>query len=108
MLLTTTATLEGKRITKYHGLVSSEVILGANLFKDMLAGIRDMVGGRSGAYEKELRKAKELALEEMKTAAQRFGANAIVGIHLEYEQIGPGRGGMLMVAVSGTAVNYSD
>jgi len=102
MLTVTTPALEGKRILKYHGLVSGEAILGANIFQDLFAGIRDVVGGRSAAYEQELRKAKEIALEEMRMSAAAFGANAIVGVDLDYETIG--RGTMLMVSASGTAV----
>ncbi len=102
MLTVTTPTLEGKRILKYHGLVSGEAILGANIFQDLFAGIRDIVGGRAAAYETELRKAKEIALEEMGMAAAALGANAIVGVDLDYETIG--KGTMLMVSASGTAV----
>lgn len=102
MLTVTTPALEGKRILKYHGLVSGEAILGANIFQDLFAGIRDIVGGRSAAYEQELRKAKEIALEEMGMAAAALGANAIVGVDLDYETIG--KGTMLMVSASGTAV----
>ena len=103
MLTVTTPTLEGRRITKYLGIVSGEAILGANVFKDLFAGIRDIVGGRSGVYERELRRAKELALGEMSDQAQSLGANAIVGVDLDYETIG-GNGSMLMVSASGTAV----
>jgi uncharacterized protein YbjQ (UPF0145 family) len=101
----TTPTLEGRRITRYLGLVSGEAILGANIFKDLFAGIRDIVGGRSAAYEQELRKAKNIALEEMEAEATQLGGNAIVGVDLDYEtvQMGSG-GGMLMVSASGTAV----
>ena len=108
MLITTTPTLEGENITKYLGLVSGEAILGANIFKDFFAGIRDIVGGRSGAYEKELQKAKQIAVGEMIAAARELGANAIVGVDLDYETIGIGQGGnMLMVSASGTAVVVS-
>jgi uncharacterized protein YbjQ (UPF0145 family) len=89
----------------YHGLVSGEAILGANIFRDLFAGIRDIVGGRSAAYEKELRRAKEIAMQEMVAEAQALGANAIVGIDLDYETVGQGT--MLMVSASGTAVTYS-
>jgi len=107
MLITTTPSLEGKTITKYHGLVSGEAILGANIFKDIFASIRDIVGGRSAAYEKELRAAKDIAIEEMSQQAQQLGANGIVGVDLDYETISVGgAGGMLMVSASGTAVNY--
>jgi uncharacterized protein YbjQ (UPF0145 family) len=103
MLITTTPTLEGKKIVNYRGLVTGEAILGANLFKDLFASIRDIVGGRSASYEKELRKAKDLALEEMWEEAQSRGANAVVGVDLDYETLGA-RNGMLMVSASGTAV----
>jgi len=105
MLITTTPTIDGKRITRYLGVVTGEAILGANIFRDFFAGIRDIVGGRSGAYEEELRKAREIALREMTDEAQRLGANAIVGVDLDYETIGISSGGnMLMVSTSGTAV----
>src|SRR5687767_12562521 len=106
MLISTTSTLDGKPITAYLGLVSGEAILGANLFKDLFAGVRDIVGGRSAAYEQELRKAKALALDEMTSAARQMGANAVVGVDLDYESLGSG-GSMLMVSASGTAVIYS-
>jgi len=103
MIVTTTPGIEGRRIKQYHGLVTGEAILGANIFKDFFAGIRDIVGGRSAAYESELRKAREIALEEMQQAAAALGANAVVGIDLDYETVGA-QGGMLMVSISGTAV----
>jgi uncharacterized protein YbjQ (UPF0145 family) len=104
MLITTTNNLEGKKVLKYLGMVSGEAIMGANLFKDFFAGITDIIGGRSGAYENELRKAKEIALEEMKIEAQKLGANAIIAVDLDYETIGSGSGNMLMVSANGTAV----
>ncbi len=105
MLKTTTPSIDGKRITQYHGIVTGEAILGANIFKDFFAGIRDIIGGRSGAYERELRKAREIATQEMEEQARELGANAIVGIDLDYENITSGNGGaMLMVTISGTAV----
>jgi len=105
MIVSTTPQIEGKRILKYLGLVSGEAILGANIFKDFFAGIRDIVGGRSAAYEKELRKAKTIAIEEMTQQAESLGANAILAVDLDYETIGIGKGGnMLMVSASGTAV----
>ena len=105
MLITTTSSIEGKQI-QYLGLVSGEAILGANIFKDFFAGIRDIVGGRSAAYEGELRKAKDIAIQEMSQQAAQMGANAVIGVDLDYEtiQIGNG-GGMMMVSASGTAVN---
>ncbi len=108
MLVITTPTIEGKKIVKYYGLVSGEAILGANIFKDFFAGIRDIVGGRSAAYEKELRKAKDIAVTEMAEQAKAMGANAVVGIDLDYETIGGGGGNMLMVSASGTAVLYEE
>jgi uncharacterized protein YbjQ (UPF0145 family) len=105
MLVVTTPTLEGRRINRYLGLVSGEAILGANIFRDLFAGITDIVGGRSAAYEKELRRAKQIALEEMQEQAVMLGGNAVVGVDLDYETITMGSGGgMLMVSASGTAV----
>jgi uncharacterized protein YbjQ (UPF0145 family) len=106
MIQTTTPSIEGKSISRYHGVVTGEAILGANIFKDFFAGIRDIVGGRSAAYEKELQKAREIAFSEMSQAAREKGANAIVGIDIDYETVG-GQGAMLMVSVSGTAVTAS-
>ncbi|MFQ5519319.1 MAG: heavy metal-binding domain-containing protein [Mariprofundus sp.] len=103
MLLSTTPTIEGKTITDYKGVVVGEAILGANIFRDMFAGIRDIVGGRSGAYEKELAKAREIAFTELEARAAEQGANAIVGIDIDYEVVGKD-GSMMMVSVSGTAV----
>ena len=105
MLIVTTDTIEGKKITKHIGLVSGEAILGANIFRDFFAGIRDIVGGRSAAYEQELRKAKDIALQEMSEQARSLGGNAVVAVDLDYETISVGGGGgMLMVSASGTAV----
>jgi uncharacterized protein YbjQ (UPF0145 family) len=105
MIVSTTPTIEGKKMASYLGLVSGEAILGANLFKDIFAGIRDIVGGRSGAYEEELRQAKQIAIDEMVEQATALGANAVVGVDLDYETIGVGSSGsMLMVSASGTAV----
>jgi uncharacterized protein YbjQ (UPF0145 family) len=103
MILTTTPSIEGKRITQYLGVVTGETIVGANIFKDIMAGIRDIVGGRSGAYEKAFRKAREIAFEEMEQEAAELGANAVVGIDIDTETVGS-QGAMLMVSVSGTAV----
>ena len=103
MTLTTTPAVEGTRITRYCGIVAGEAILGANLFKDIFAGIRDLVGGRSATYERELQRARELALGELGQRAQDLGANAVVGVDLDYEVLGAGNG-MLMVSASGTAV----
>ncbi len=103
MLVTTTNTLEGKKIVKYIGLVSGEAIVGANIFKDIFASIRDIVGGRSAAYENELRTAKEIAIQEMVDQATSLGGNAVIGVDLDYETVGQG-GSMLMVTACGTAV----
>ena len=103
MMVLTTHTVEGKRVRKYLGLVSGEAILGANLFKDLFAGIRDIVGGRAAAYERELHKAKTIAIQEMVNQAQVLGGNAVLGVDLDYETIGQ-NGSMLMVSASGTAV----
>jgi len=102
MITTTTPSIEGRTIGAYLGIVTGEAILGANIFKDLFAGIRDIVGGRSGAYEQELAKARVIALEEMTAVAASLGADAIVGIDLDYETVG--QGSMLMVTASGTAV----
>ncbi len=103
MLVTTTPSVEGKQITNYLGVVTGETIIGANFVKDFFAGIRDIIGGRSESYEKVLREAKDSALAEMQQRAQQMGANAIVGIDLDYETVGA-NGSMLMVTASGTAV----
>lgn len=103
MFVTTTPTIEDKRIARYCGVVAGEAILGANLFKDLFAGIRDLVGGRSATYERELQRAREIALREMQERAAELGGNAVVGVDLDYEVIGQG-GSMLMVSASGTAV----
>lgn len=103
MLLTTTSVVENKKVSQYLGIVGGDAILGANIVRDFFAGIRDIVGGRSAAYEEELRKAKALALQEMEAEAQKLGANAILGIDFDYETVGA-QGSMLMVNVSGTAV----
>ena len=103
MLITTTPTIEGRPIQAYKGVVTGETIVGANVFKDFLAGIRDIIGGRSGSYEKVLREAKDTSLAEMHQRAAELGANAIVGVDIDYETVGQ-NSSMLMVAVSGTAV----
>ena len=105
MLLTTTNNIEGKKITQYYGIVSGEPIIGANVFKDLFAGIRDIVGGRAGSYESVLREAKDTALQEMSEHAARLGANAVIAVDLDYETVG-GSGSMLMVTAAGTAVRY--
>ncbi|MDN5360491.1 MAG: hypothetical protein PWQ84_1554 [Thermotogaceae bacterium] len=103
MVLTTTPTIEGKRIVEYKGIVSGEIITGVNFVKDFMAGIRDFVGGRSSSYENELIRARENALQEMQSRALEAGANAVVGIDIDYEVLGSSSG-MLMVSTSGTAV----
>ncbi|MBR4369252.1 MAG: heavy metal-binding domain-containing protein [Prevotella sp.] len=103
MILSTTPQIEGHPIREYKGVVTGETIIGANMFKDFMAGIRDIVGGRSKSYEKVLAEAKETSLQEMMQRAQALGANAVVGIDIDYETIGA-NGSMLMVATSGTAV----
>lgn len=106
MIVTTTPNVEGRPIRQYHGVVTGEAILGANLFRDLFAGIRDLVGGRTAGYERVLRDARETALAEMKEAAAALGANAVVGVDIDYETVG-GQGSMLMVSVSGTAVTLA-
>lgn len=103
MLVTTTSSLQDKRIIRYLGIVSGETIIGANVFRDFFAGIRDIVGGRSGSYEEVLRQAKDTALREMQQQAMAMGANAVIGVDLDYETVGS-NGSMLMVTASGTAV----
>ncbi len=103
MLTTTTPNIEGKRIVKYYGIVSGETIIGANFVRDLFASVRDFIGGRSGSYEEVLRKAKATALKEMEEEARRMGANAVIGVELDYAAIGS-NGSMLMVTASGTAV----
>ena len=105
VLVSTTHSIEGRTIVDYKGLVGGDAILGANMFRDFFAGIRDLVGGRSGSYEKVLRKAKQEAIEDMLEQARELGANAVVGVDLDYETIQVQEGGsMLMVSASGTAV----
>jgi len=103
MLVTTTPSIEGKKITRYCGVVAGEAIMGVNVFKDFFAGIRDLVGGRTDVYENELQRAREIAMKELQQQAKGFGANAVVGIDLDYEVIGESNG-MMMVCASGTAV----
>ena len=105
VILSTTTMIEGRQVTQYLGVVTGEAILGANIVKDLFAGIRDIVGGRSGAYEQELRNAREIAFTELSAAAEQMGADAVIGIDLDYETVG--QGSMLMVAVSGTAVKLT-
>ncbi|MFN4312059.1 MAG: heavy metal-binding domain-containing protein [Ferrovibrio sp.] len=104
MILTSTDSVDGKKITAYLGIVAGEAVMGTNVFRDFFAGITDILGGRSGSYEKELRKAKALALESLVEEAKALGADAVVGMDLDYQQIGGNDRQMLMVAASGTAV----
>ena len=103
MVLSTTPSIDGKNISDYCGIVTGEAILGANVFKDIMAGFRDIIGGRSATYERELRSARDMALKEMSDEAMKLGANAVVGIDIDYETLGR-NGSMLMVCASGTAV----
>lgn len=103
MLMTTTAAIEGKPVSRYLGVVTGEAIIGANVFRDLFASVRDIVGGRSATYERGLAEAREVAMQEMQQRAQEMGANAVIGIDLDYEVLGQNNG-MLMVSVSGTAV----
>ena len=105
MIMTTTNNLEGKEINQYLGIITGEAILGANIFKDFFAGIRDIVGGRSASYEKELKEARRIAFSELEEKAFQLGANAIIGIDVDYETIGD-TGSMLMVSVTGTAAQF--
>jgi uncharacterized protein YbjQ (UPF0145 family) len=107
MIISTTDGIEGRRIAGYLGVVSGDAVMGANVFRDMFAGLRDIVGGRSGAYEKELKQAKRLALEEMVDEATELGADAIVGVDLDYEHLGSEGRSMLMVSANGTAVKLT-
>jgi uncharacterized protein YbjQ (UPF0145 family) len=103
MILTTTNTIEGRPVQQYLGVISSETIIGANIFKDIFAGLRDIVGGRSGTYERVIQEAKDSAMAELSQKAQQLGANAIIGIDLDFETVGA-KGSMLMVVATGTAV----
>ena len=103
MIISTTTSIEGRPVSQYLGVVTGEVIVGANIFKDLFAGVRDIVGGRSGSYESTLRSARDTAFGELEAEAARLGANAVIGVDIDYEVIGKG-GSMLMVTVSGTAV----
>lgn len=107
MIVTTTPTVENRKIREYHGIVTGETIIGANIFKDIFAGIRDIVGGRSGSYERVLNEARQSAISEMTDKARKLGADAVVGIDLDYETLGA-NGGMIMVTASGTAVSLSE
>ncbi|MEM1199665.1 MAG: heavy metal-binding domain-containing protein [Pseudomonadota bacterium] len=103
MLVTTTNTVEGRTVAEYRGIVAGEAVMGANIFRDLFASIRDIVGGRSGAYEKELNNARAIAIEEMSEQAAALGANAVIGVDIDYETVGD-KSSMLMVTAAGTAV----
>lgn len=107
MIVSTTNQLEGKKIEQYLGIVVGEAVMGANIFKDVFASIRDIVGGRSGAYEDELTKARKIGFQELEHEARSIGANAVIGVDIDYEVVGKG-GSMLMVSISGTAIRYVD
>jgi uncharacterized protein YbjQ (UPF0145 family) len=106
MLMTTRPSVEGRRVVEYHGLVTGEAIMGANVFRDMFASVRDIVGGRSAAYEREPKKAKDIALGEMAQQAEELGCNAVISVDLDYETVS--EGSMLMVSASGTAVRLTE
>lgn len=106
MLVTTTNSIEGKTIEQYYGIVVGEAVMGANVFKDIFASIRDIVGGRSGSYEQELTKARKIAFTELTDEARQLGANAVIGVDIDYQVIGQ-NGSILMVSICGTAVKYS-
>lgn len=108
MLILTTQTIEGKEIKKYHGLVTGDSLLGANMYKDMFSGVRDVVGGRTSKYEEELTSARKLALESMQEKAEKKGANAVIGTRVAYHNLGGTMGNTIMVTVSGTAVTYEE
>ena len=107
MIVSTTPTLEGHKIEAYYGIVVGEAVMGANIVKDLFASIRDIVGGRSGSYEDELTRARKIAFAELEQEARAMGANAVIGIDIDYQVIGD-KGSMLMVSIAGTAVRYSE
>ena len=107
MIVTTTPSVEGRAVSAYLGVIAGEAVMGANIFKDMFAGVRNIIGGRSGAYEKELESARGAAFEDLTGKASDLGADAVVGVDIDYEVIGGGGGSMLLVSVSGTAVKLS-
>lgn len=106
MLILNTPSIEGKQITEYYGLVTGEALIGANVYKDLFSGVRDVVGGRTSAYEEELKKARDVALTSMKEKADKFGANAVLGVQIAYHNLGGTMGNTIMVAVLGTAVKF--
>ena len=108
MLILTTPTIEGKKIVEYYGLVSGDSLLGANLYKDMFSGVRDVVGGRTSKYEEELKNARNLAIENMKEKAEEKGANAVIGTSVAYHNLGGTMGNTIMVTVFGTAISFQE
>ena len=108
MLILTSPTIEGKKINKYYGLVTGDALLGANLYKDLFSGVRDVVGGRTSKYEEELTSARNLAMESMVAEAEKEGANAIIGTRIAYNNLGGTMGNTIMVTVVGTAVSYKE
>ena len=108
MLILTTPLMEGKKIVEYHGLVTGEALLGANVYKDLFSGVRDVVGGRTSAYEEELQKARDIALESMKEKAKNLSANGIIGVNITYNNLGGTMGNTILVTVFGTAVSYEN
>ncbi len=106
MLILTTPNIEGKNISDYHGLVSGEALLGANVYKDMFSGVRDVVGGRTSAYEEELQKARDIALKSIEEKAKKVGANAVIGVRIVYHNLGGTMGNTILVSISGTAVSF--
>lgn len=108
MLILTTPTIDGKEIIKYHGLITGESLLGANVYKDLFSGVRDVVGGRTSAYEEELEKARNLALDSIKKKAEELGANAIISVRIVYHNLGGTMGNTILINVTGTAVTYQE
>jgi len=106
MLILNTSNIEGKQITEYYGLVTGEALIGANVYKDLFSGVRDVVGGRTSAYEEELKKARDIAITSMEEKANKFGANAVLGVQIAYHNLGGTMGNTIMVAVLGTAVKF--
>ncbi|MDI6644285.1 MAG: heavy metal-binding domain-containing protein [Methanobacteriaceae archaeon] len=108
MLILTTPLMEGKKIVEYHGLVTGEALLGANVYKDLFSGVRDVVGGRTSAYEEELQKARDIALESMMEKAEKLNANGIIGVNITYNNLGGTMGNTILVTVFGTAISYKN
>ncbi|AXV37113.1 MAG: hypothetical protein CIT01_02295 [Methanobacterium sp. BRmetb2] len=108
MIILTTHSMEGKKITEYYGLVTGEALLGANVYKDLFSGVRDVVGGRTSAYEEELKKARDIAIESMQEKAESLNANAIIGVNITYNNLGGTMGNTILVTVFGTAISYEN